>query len=998
MWVATLHTDSRKTCFITIPQKWGVNLSNIITIKIQQSNISAPPVYATCVGENGLAENEDVVIGAQFARLNGLVPDLETAFEIFSKNVPIASSVLAEPCVEEDWELLELNVDQIQSELLNKVRVVWSGAKIPIWLSDFVSLSVKIIELEPKEPVALLAADTEVHVCPPKAQPHIGPVVDHQLSSLKSVLLNLLNQRFPKTPEKLTSTALELRVLPVEEKDTFLKLALAENPDIVMQPYQAFLSNVHCCMFEKNQNYVGSIQNHERISYFTIHFVESSKNWPIYSNAIYLSEAVIRQLSLNVKQRTQVLVQLDDPPNRCEDVSFYTFVEDYDLKELEKDVKMWLQSVTKDKCNLLLNHGQHLDIPCLLKGKTNRIFIGIESKRPNSKFCRIDETSLTRILEKLKVKRIRLKNAPQFLQLPETDFHKPLKHAIQLGGVSGILEEAMNFLKTGLGLIDKSLCSSCTGCRHGNLLLTGPRGSGRTSIARTLCNQLESQPFYVHTVLIDCSSLKGKRAETLQRDWEIMFRQLLDREPSVVVLDDLDLLVSAPQNDQDDTLNGEAWYYRRLAALILELVKSAPLLNQVMVIATAINGKSLHPRLYNYESNHFFTCELSIPPLTKDMRLEMVRKMLETDGLKIEDDINLNTTVSRMDGYVAIDVRHLIDKAMHLAASEAGSVSEVLVKAKHLELALEDNVPIGLHGIDLKPSIDNRVAWSDVGGLTHAKKIIVETLKWPTQYPELFANCPIRLRSALLLYGAPGTGKTMLARAVATECEVNFISIKGPELLSKYIGASEESVRETFRRARSAKPCILFFDEFDSLAPRRGHDSTGVTDRVVNQLLTELDGVEGQEAGLWVLAATSRPDLIDPALLRPGRFDVSVRCPLPDKDERLDILKALSSKLHLPDDIRLDEIALETEHYSGADLQAVLYTAQLKAVHQLTQSDNNEPSPIRITHQLLMNALRETRPSVSASERQRYDRIYENFDAGHSGTTDEPGPARVTLA
>lgn len=183
------------------------------------------------------------------------------------------------------------------------------------------------VELEPKEPVALLAADTEVHVCPPKAQPHIGPVVDHQLSSLKSVLLNLLNQRFPKTPEKLTSTALELRVLPVEEKDTFLKLALADNPDIVMQPYQAFLSNVHCCMFEKNQNYVGSIQNHERISYFTIHFVESSKNWPIYSNAIYLSEAVIRQLSLNVKQRTQVLVQLDDPPNRCEDVSFYTFVE-----------------------------------------------------------------------------------------------------------------------------------------------------------------------------------------------------------------------------------------------------------------------------------------------------------------------------------------------------------------------------------------------------------------------------------------------------------------------------------------------------------------------------------------------------------------------------------------------------------------------------------------------------------------------------------------------
>lgn len=199
-----------------------------------------------------------------------------------------------------------------------------AGSNFSIHLLKFFFLTV---ELESKEPVALLARDTEVHVCPPKAQPHIGPIVDHQLSSLKSVLTNMLNQHFPKTSEKLISTALELRVLPVEEKDIFHKLALEDNPDIVVQPYQAFLSKVHDSIFEKNQYYVGSVQNHERISYFNIHFVESSQNFPIYPNAIYLSEAVIRQLSLNVKQRVQVLAQIDDPPNRCESVNFYTFVE-----------------------------------------------------------------------------------------------------------------------------------------------------------------------------------------------------------------------------------------------------------------------------------------------------------------------------------------------------------------------------------------------------------------------------------------------------------------------------------------------------------------------------------------------------------------------------------------------------------------------------------------------------------------------------------------------
>ncbi|KIO34777.1 hypothetical protein M407DRAFT_64085, partial [Tulasnella calospora MUT 4182] len=192
-----------------------------------------------------------------------------------------------------------------------------------------------------------------------------------------------------------------------------------------------------------------------------------------------------------------------------------------------------------------------------------------------------------------------------------------------------------------------------------------------------------------------------------------------------------------------------------------------------------------------------------------------------------------------------------------------------------------------------------------------------------------------------LLYGFPGCGKTLLASAVAKECGLNFISVKGPELLNKYIGASEKSVRDIFERATAAKPCVLFFDEFDSIAPKRGHDSTGVTDRVVNQMLTQMDGAEGLE-GVYVLAATSRPDLIDPALLRPGRLDKSLLCNMPDEEERLEILQALSQKISISDSVSLRALAEETEGYSGADLQAIMYNAHLEVVHEAVAADTHK--------------------------------------------------------
>lgn len=321
------------------------------------------------------------------------------------------------------------------------------------------------------------------------------------------------------------------------------------------------------------------------------------------------------------------------------------------------------------------------------------------------------------------------------------------------------------------------------------------------------------------------------------------------------------------------------------------------------------------------------------------------------DGFVLGQDVDFLELAGKTDGYMPGDLVLLVARARNEALIR--SVQELSSESKMITLGLEDFesalkgfTPASLRNVTLTSST---TTFSAIGGLFETRKTLLETLQYPTKYAPIFAQCPLRLRSGLLLYGFPGCGKTMLASAVAGECGLNFISVKGPEILNKYIGASEKSVRDLFERAQAARPCILFFDEFDSIAPKRGHDSTGVTDRVVNQLLTQMDGAEGL-SGVYVLAATSRPDLIDPALLRPGRLDKSLLCDMPSHADRVDIIKAVSEKLKMSDQVatRLPEIADRTEGFSGADLQAVVYNAHLEAVHDAlgdkTSASDNKAS------------------------------------------------------
>lgn len=396
-------------------------------------------------------------------------------------------------------------------------------------------------------------------------------------------------------------------------------------------------------------------------------------------------------------------------------------------------------------------------------------------------------------------------------------------------------------------------------------------------------------------------------------------------------------------------------------------------------------------------------------------------------------ELSTSSNIQRFNGYSSILGGGV--------STDAKRAMECVVTQPDMDSALSGFVPRALQGLNLHTS---QTRWADIGGLKSVKDTIKETLEFPTRYAPLFARAPLKLRSGLMLYGPPGCGKTLLASAVSRECGLNFVSVKGPELLNKYIGASEQAVRDAFAKAEAAKPSVLFFDEFEAICPARGGDSTGVTDRVVNQMLCYLDGVEGRSE-VYVLAASSRPDLVDPALLRPGRLDKSLFCGLPNEQERLEILTALSRKMNLGADVDLGSIAARTADYSGADLQGLLNDAQLIVINEaladvepkgppagggavgvgaaaaegkdagfVMNGDEKKPNGgktsedrgasdhgVSVPQRCLEEALKNSSRSISKNDRERYDRIYSKFIKARQDRSEEKfgdGELRTTFA
>ncbi|TVY22528.1 Peroxisome biosynthesis protein [Lachnellula hyalina] len=529
-----------------------------------------------------------------------------------------------------------------------------------------------------------------------------------------------------------------------------------------------------------------------------------------------------------------------------------------------------------------------------------------------------------------------------------------------------------------------------------SVLLTGALGSGKSSVAQLLAHRLRSEMLF-HTTYFSCRQLLNHETQ-ISTIKETFARIFMDASwgarlggKSLVILDDLDKLCPVETELVVGDDNGRS---RQISESICSLVRQyCGRDSGVVLLATSQAKESLHNVIVG---GHVVREIVGLKAPNKEGRrkvMEMVVRQNATDvdsnemkstsgsrpvtangsasgdegawmdgssvgsqkgsssradGFIISSDLDFLDLAGETDGYMPGDIVLLVARARSEAlirsvSKDADSVSISLTRGD-FNTALKGFTPASLRNVTLQTST---TTFDSIGGLHATRKILLETLQYPTTYAPIFAQCPLRLRSGLLLYGYPGCGKTLLASAVAGECGLNFISVKGPEILNKYIGASEKSIRDLFERAEAARPCVLFFDEFDSIAPKRGHDSTGVTDRVVNQLLTQMDGAEGL-SGVYVLAATSRPDLIDPALLRPGRLDKSLICDLPSREDRIDILQALGRKLTLSPEVlsALPSIASRTEGYSGADLQALIYNAHLEAIHDVLGDQDHSTSSL----------------------------------------------------
>ncbi|KAJ1817719.1 Peroxisome biosynthesis protein pex1 [Coemansia sp. RSA 2599] len=463
--------------------------------------------------------------------------------------------------------------------------------------------------------------------------------------------------------------------------------------------------------------------------------------------------------------------------------------------------------------------------------------------------------------------------------------------------------------------------------KNAGLLVCGRRGSGKTSVARALAYAATTQQRsrLVHGVRVDCAALALEpRTGTVRDTLRKVVEAAQANGPSLLVLDDIDALL--PAETEND--HGGARRVRTLVDLVDRLLGTADG-RRVAVVATAAGRAQVHSRLF---ASGVIGDVLEIPAPGKAAREEILAAMAKRSATPAKTSFAL--AAYRTEGFLPGDLHAAYERAAQEAAMrvlEDGGVEEdIFVTNGDLTRALADFKPLAMRNIKTQASTTR---WSDIGGLEDTRRQLRETLELPTKYAAVFASSPLRLRSGVLLYGFPGCGKTLLASAVARECGLNFIATKGPELLSKYIGSSEQAVRDLFARAVAAAPCVLFFDEFDAIAPRRGHDNTGVTDRVVNQFLTEMDGAEGLR-GVYVLAATSRPDLIDPALLRPGRLDKAFLCPMPDASDRAAILERHAAKLRVDPAVDWATVAGRTDKFTGADLQALVYNAFLEAVHE----------------------------------------------------------------
>ncbi|MFO7791372.1 MAG: CDC48 family AAA ATPase [Candidatus Saliniplasma sp.] len=540
-----------------------------------------------------------------------------------------------------------------------------------------------------------------------------------------------------------------------------------------------------------------------------------------------------------------------------------------------------------------------------------KIELVVKSYSPSAKAVMIKPTTEVKISEKPISKE-------EITQVPRVSYE-------DIGGLDKEMEKVREMVELPLRhpeLFDKVGIEAPKG-----VLLHGPPGTGKTLMAKAVASETDANFYNIGGPEI-VSKYYGESEGRLRE----IFEEAEENQPAIIFIDELDSI--APKRDE---VTGET--ERRIVAQLLSLMDGLEARGKVIVIGATNRAHALDPALRRPGR---FDREIEIGMPDKDGRKEILD--IHTRGMPLADEVDLMELSKHTHGFVGADIEALAKEAAMLALREIlpdidmdleqvpPEVLERLeVKEEHFKTALREMDPSTMREVMIETP---EVSWDDVGGLKEAKQRLVEAVEWPLKYSEVFKHMDAEVPKGILLSGPPGTGKTLLAKAVANESEANFISVKGPEFFSKWVGESEKAVRETFRKARQAAPTIIFFDEIDALAPKRGSSAdSNVSERVISQLLTELDGLEPLH-DVVVLAATNRPELIDPALLRPGRFDRRIKIGLPDFETREKIFEVHTRDKPLADDVDLQNLAKQTNNMSGADIAAICNEGVMIAIRE----------------------------------------------------------------
>jgi transitional endoplasmic reticulum ATPase len=463
------------------------------------------------------------------------------------------------------------------------------------------------------------------------------------------------------------------------------------------------------------------------------------------------------------------------------------------------------------------------------------------------------------------------------------------------------------------------------------VLLFGPPGTGKTLLAKAVASESNS-----HFISISGPEIMSKFYGESEARLREIFKEAREKAPSIIFIDEIDSI--APKREE---VTGEV--ERRVVSQLLSLMDGLEGRGKVIVIAATNRPNALDPALRRPGR---FDREIEIKVPDKRGRLEILQ--IHARNMPLDTDVDQDKIAGVTHGYVGADVEYLCKEAamkclrrllpeLNLEDEKVPpeTLEKLVINMNDFDYATREITPSAMREVYVEPP---DVKWEDIGGLDTVKRELQEAVEWPLKYPALYRELKHNIPKGILLYGPSGTGKTLLAKAVATESEANFISVKGPELMSRWVGESEKGIRDIFRKARQASPCVIFFDEIDSIAPVRGLEGVGYasTERMVSQLLTEMDGVQ-EIHDVVIIAATNRVDMIDPALLRPGRFDRIVFIPNPDKFTRKKILEINTKGKPIGQDVDLERIASVTEGFSGADISAIANTAISLVLHNYLQ-------------------------------------------------------------